>query len=105
MSAYLQQMSSVDYFNKLQERVGHHRNDDPKELTTDDLVTLGRALAEEHRFITGGMNASGKMEQVLMQIMAFQNDHPSLETPDRASEGPRHQGSNHRLWSSERPTG
>ena len=79
MSAYLQQMSSVDYFNKLQERVGHHRNDDPKELTTDDLVTLGRALAEEHRFITGGMNASGKMEQVLMQIMAFQNDHPSLE--------------------------
>ena len=34
MSAYFQQMSSVDYFKKLQERVGHTRDKDFKDVNT-----------------------------------------------------------------------
>ena len=49
MWSYYQQMSSVDYFHKLQQRVGHTRDDDPKELSTEGLGNLGRALNEEYR--------------------------------------------------------
>ena len=72
-------MSSVDYFHKLQERLGHTRDVDPKTLATDEIAKLGRALGEEHRLIGGGMNASGKQQQVQMKIMEFQQEHPGLE--------------------------
>ena len=65
-------MSSAECFYKRQGRVGHYRNDDPKELIADDLATLGRALAEEYWFTTSGMNALRKMKQIiLMTVMAF----------------------------------
>ena len=69
MSAYLQQMSNVDYFHKLQQRVGHTKDDDPAELSTGEIVKLGRALTED--IVRSLGMTSGKMQQVGMKITAL----------------------------------
>ena len=74
-----QQVSSVDYFHKLQQRFGHTKDDDPKEASTEELRNLGRTLNEEYRQIVGGMNASGKMNQVEIKITAMQPDDTAIK--------------------------
>ena len=54
-------------------------DDESKELSSEGLRNLGRALNEEYRQIVGGMNVSGKMNQIEIKITAMHPDDTAIK--------------------------
>lgn len=59
---------------QLQERLGHRHKDDPSSLSTEALVTLGTALNEEFKKISGGPNCDGQQELAIVKLHRLQDE-------------------------------
>jgi len=74
----------VSYFAGLEKRFGHPRNVDPKTLSDEELVTLGKALNQESKLVFGGGSTMIIKAQLLSTIRELQDDPEDCETIDRA---------------------
>jgi hypothetical protein len=64
------------YWKDLCDRVGFTQKDDPTTLSDEQLVTLGRTLAEEYHFVAGGISDKRKFEQakILQDMKKLMNE-------------------------------
>ena len=73
-------MTSIHYFAKLEQKLGHSRNDDVTTLSDHELVELGKAVAAEYRLIdSGGPNSALAVTRAMQDIEKAMSDDPDKD--------------------------